>query len=185
MIVSAVGTWNSYSRTIPSPPPKMPFPPGAIAAEGDIVHRPLARSRDSVRKGLGQGAEEDVDDTLGRLHVPPGACGWEFGVDDGPFGRHDLEWPHQPRIEGDVLLDERPEDVENGRAGNGEVGVDPAFGLGRGGAEIDDGLVAANGDADGDLDRPRGDPVIVEVIDESIVAVGDVAGGLPRDLPGG
>ena len=162
----------------------MPLPYGIVAAERDVVHGALAGRRDAVRDGLGQRSEQDVDDALGGLDVAAGAGGREFRVDDGALGRPDLDRPHQARIEGDVLLDEGAEDIENGRTGDGEVGVDAALGLGRGTAEIDDGPVAPDRDPDGDIDRPVRDAVVVEPVGEDVVAVGDAADGLAQELLG-
>jgi hypothetical protein len=153
-----------------------------VAPERDVVHRPLAGRRDDPRQGLGQGAEQDVDDPLGRFDVSAGAGRRELGVDDGPPGRDDLEWPHQPRVEGDVLLDERPEDVEDGRTGDGEVGVDASLGLGRGGAEVDRGPVAPDRDPDADPDGPVRDTVVVEVVGERVDAGGDGPQRLTEEL---
>ncbi len=61
-----------------------------MAAEGDIVHGPVARRGNPLRGGFRERAEHDVGDALRGLHVAGGHRRGRLGVHHASRGRDHL-----------------------------------------------------------------------------------------------
>ena len=142
-----------------------------------LFMEPLEAAGDEVGEGLGEGAEEDVDDALGGLDVAGGDGGGLGGVDDGGFGESESEGPKAAFIGGNGFVQEAAEDVVDGGAGDGGDGVDGRGTLGGGAGEVAVDGVTADGDGETDGDRIVAAAVVVEGVFEGVGAVGDGVGG--------
>ena len=145
---------------------------GVPAADGDVVHRPLAGRRHPFGEGLGQGPQEHVHDALGGLHVPPRHRSRSRRVHHRPLRRDDPDGGQAAAVVGHVQADEAAEDVVDGREGDGVDGVDASPLLGGRTGEIHRRRVALDGDGDADGDGFVADAVVVQVVGEAVGAVG-------------
>jgi len=148
------------------------------ASKGQVVHRPLGGGRDAVGHGLGEGAQDDVHDPLGRLDVA-GRDGCRGpGVDDGPLGGDDRDGAEEAVVGRGVALQEGPEAVPHGRQRHGVNGIDAPPALGVGAREVDDGLGRPDCDGGPDANGLLGEAVVVQAVLEDVGALGDLSQGL-------
>jgi len=88
-IATCTADGPSASGQAPWPPPIVLVVREAVAAEGDVVHRPLALRRDVDRPA--QREEDDVGDPARGLDVAGGDRGRRSRIDEGVLWRTDSD----------------------------------------------------------------------------------------------
>ena len=94
-------------------------------------------------------------------------------VDEAALGGGDVEGPEEAAVGLDGRVDEALHHGVDVGLGVGEVGVDAPFGLGRRAVEIDEDLVAVDAHVDVNVDGLGVDAVVVDVVYEVPLALGE------------
>ncbi len=151
--------------------------PGAAGpsprADGDVVHRPLGGGRDPVGARLSQRPQQHVDDPLRGLHVPPRDRRRGPGVHERALRRLHPDRGGASGVRRDVLADQGPDHVVDGRQRDGPDRVDAALPLLRRPREVHLRLVAGHPHRRRDLRGAAAAAVVLHGVAEAVDAVGD------------
>ena len=160
------------------------FAPASLIppTDGQIVHGPLGSGRDPLRKGVSKCEKEQVDDPLRCLDVSAGNRRRRKRIDDGPARGDNLDRRKQPGRGRNITLDQRPEDIEDGRNRDRFDRVERTGNLRCTPCKIDARPIPRDLNPDGDPNRIRVFTVIVKVVDCFINAVGNRVDHAPHHL---
>ena len=118
-----------------------------IVTEGEVVHGALTGGQTA------QGAEQTIDDVLRGFHIAGDHGGGELRVQHAIIGNNHLDGFQAARIERNVVLHQRAEDVQHGGAADGGRGIEIGRQLRRGAGEVYFGRPRLVIDRYPDLDR--------------------------------